>query len=320
MILVTGASGFVGCNLVPTLAQQNKIRLLVRHTSHIAQYVNKENIEIVYGDLEKNRGIEEALRGVDTVIHGAARTIGKNLKEYYRTNTLATRYVIEAMKRGGAKRILFLSSHAVSGPCESNHPIRETDPCQPISYYGMTKKYAEDIVIKSGLSYIIIRPVAVYGPHDHEILRYIRFVNRGLFPKIGRGEKFTNLIYVADLVDVIMRIITGERFDKRIYFVSDGECYAVSDVVRVMADILKRHTLTICVPESVAQAFSLFNDVLLPQHRRLVWRDKVKELKESRWMCCSDALTTTFDFTPRYTLYQGMKATILWYKEHGYLK
>ncbi|GAI16811.1 unnamed protein product, partial [marine sediment metagenome] len=77
-VLITGATGFIGKNLIPALIKFQKIKILVRKTSDIELFKKNSKIEITYGELEKDEGIEQALNGVDTVVHCAARTIGKN--------------------------------------------------------------------------------------------------------------------------------------------------------------------------------------------------------------------------------------------------
>ncbi len=319
MLLVTGATGFIGKNLIPELSKTRTLRILVRHTSNIKAFKENTNIEIAYGDLEQNVGIEDALSGVDTVIHCAARTIGKNFAEYYQTNTNGTKHLIRAMNKKNVTKILHISSHAVCGPCCGESPLKEIDEPKPISFYGVSKKIAEDIIIKSGIHYTILRPVAIYGPHDMEILKYIKFLHYGICPIIGFGEKRINLIYVVDLVQLIVTIVREDNFGDQIYFVNDGNCYAFKDVVNKLAQLLNNSNLKIYIPERIAQFYGLLNDVFLPEKKRLIWRDKVKELAKSYWLCYNEKLTAECNFTPKYNLEQGMKETITWYRAHGFL-
>jgi len=112
MILITGATGFVGKNLIPALAKHGRLRILVRRTSNIELFKEKPNIDIVFGDIEKGTGIDAALQNIDMVVHAAARTMGKNYLEYYQTNVLGTLNLIRAMEKRDIKKILLLSSHA----------------------------------------------------------------------------------------------------------------------------------------------------------------------------------------------------------------
>ncbi|GAG97508.1 unnamed protein product [marine sediment metagenome] len=146
------------------------MRILVRRTSNIELFKGIKSLEIAYGNLEHDQGIREALDGVDIVIHCAARTIGRNFIQYYKTNTQGTANLIRAMNEKNIKGIIYLSSHAACGPSPENRSCIETEIPKPISCYGQTKKMAEDIVRQSGIPYIILRPVSVYGPYDMDIL------------------------------------------------------------------------------------------------------------------------------------------------------
>ncbi len=320
MLLVTGATGFIGKNLIPELIKRGRLRILARRTSNVTLFRTHRDIEIAYGDLEENRGIDEALQGIDTVIHCAARTIGKNFIEYYKTNTIGTAHLIEAMNKEGTKKILYLSSNAACGPCCEKKPLRETDRLKPISSYGRSKKLAEDIIMKNGINYIILRPVAVYGPYDEEILRYIKLLNHGLCPIIGFGDKYINLLYITDLVQLITTLVQANRFNNQTYFVNDGHCYAYEEVLEQIACLLQKDNFKIHIPQQIAQLCGLFSDIFLPPQRRLIWRDKVKELAEHYWLCHNERLVTACGFVPRFSLEHGMRETITWYREHNYLK
>ncbi len=320
MILLTGATGFIGKNLIPELTKLGSLRVFVRKTSHLALLRAYSNIEIVYGDLEKNKGIDEALQAVDTVVHCAARTIGNNFIEYYKTNTIGTAHLITAMSKRRTKRILYLSSHAACGPCCEKKPLRESDYLKPISFYGRSKKLAEDIVINSGIDFIILRPAAIYGPYDMEILRYIKLLNRGFCPIIGFGEKYVNLLYVTDLVQLILTLIHKGSFNNQIYFVNDGHHYSYEEVLEQIAVHLQKGNLRLHIPQQIALLCGLLNDIFLPSQKKLIWRDKIKELAQRYWLCQNEKLMTACDFMPRFSLEQGMRETITWYREHGYLK
>lgn len=320
MILITGATGFVGKNLVLEISKKKRVRILVRRTSDITPFEGREGIDIVYGDLDKNEGIIEALVGVEVVIHCAVRTIARNFIEYYRMNTLGTAHLVRAMIQGGIKNIVYLSSHAACGPCREKTSLTETDQTRPISSYGITKKLAEDIIINSGLLYTILRPVSVYGPYDTEILKYIKLLNRGICPIVGIGEKYINLIYVTDLVRLIINIVHAHNFSNKIFFISDGNCYSYSEVLDIIADTLHKKNVRVYVPEKIALFVGLLNDIFLPEKKRLIWRDKVRELAQKYWLCRNERAVIEFSFTPRYSLKEGMKETIDWYRQQGIIQ
>lgn len=319
MMLVTGATGFVGKNLVPKLSRHTRLKILARKTSNLAPYTRSRNIQTVFGDLEANQGLLEALEAVDTVVHCAARTVGKNFAEYYATNTLGTLHLVRAMQRTGVRRIVFLSSHAACGPTRDMQIIDEQALPRPVSHYGKSKELAENVVKNSGLDHIILRPVAVYGPHDTDVLKYIRLLSTGVCPIVGFGEKHVNLLHVDDLVKLIMTIVQRPTFTQKTYFVHDGQCYSYRTVLETIAGILETRYCTVHIPVGLALLVGLFNDVFVHEKKRSVWRDKVRELAGSCWLCCHEEVKQDFNFVPHYDLPRGMKHTIDWYRIHHLL-
>jgi nucleoside-diphosphate-sugar epimerase len=291
----------------------------VRRTSDITSLRQHKEIEIVYGDLDSDQGLDQALHGMEGVVHCAARTIGTTYDEYYRTNTLGTLHLVRAMKRSKVTNILLLSTNAASGPSTSQRPVCENDEPCPVSHYGMTKKLAEDIVKQSGLHFTILRPVAVYGPFDMDMLKYIKLIAQGTCPIVGFGEKYLNLIYVNDLVRLMVTCVTHHAYLDRTFFVHDGHCYRFSDAVHTIANIMKRKVRIIHIPKCFAIAYSILNDIFLPPAKRLIRRDKIYELACRYWLCSTDNLQKELGFAPRYTLTQGMEETIKWYRKHDYL-
>jgi len=318
-ILVTGATGFIGRHLISELVGHAHVRTLVRTSSNIDHLKQYPNIEIVYGDLDTDKGLDNALVNIDSVIHCAARTNAVTYYEYYQTNTLGTLHLVQAMERNAVKQILLLSTNAVSGPSPTKQPICEDELPRPISYYGSTKKRAEDIVKKSGLNYIILRPVAVYGPFDMDMLRYIRLIAHGICPVIGFGEKYLNLIHVSDLVRLMLACISKGSYDNETFFVHDGHCYQFTKVVQTISEIIGRSVRIIRIPKSIAMLYSILNEIFIHPAKRLIRRDKIYELACQYWLCSTGNLFKKFDFQPQFTLAQGMANTIRWYKTHGFL-
>jgi len=316
---VIGASGFVGKNLVPELAARNRVTILVRPTSNIDSFKNNTRICIRYGDLETGRGIVQALQDIDVVVHCAARTMGRTYWEFHRTNVVGTANLLQIMEERNAAKLLYLSSHAACGPSAGSAPMNEQQEQTPISFYGRTKKLAEDMIRNSSLSYVIVRPVSVYGPHDKEILTYIKLLNKGFCPVIGYGHKYLNLIFVKDLVTLIIKIIERDLFANRTYFANDGRCYSLYSVLASIASALGKKSFRIHIPESFAMFVGLLNDALLPPHKKLVTRDKIRELACQAWVCSNVRVTKEVNFQPRYSFEQGIVETIDWYKKHGYL-
>lgn len=316
-ILIVGASGFVGKNVVLRYAQKTDVNILVRPTSNIDPFRNSPRIRILYGDLEKNEGIVESLHGIDVVIHCAARTMGRSYWEFHDTNTQGTSHLINAMLENKVQKILYVSSHAACGPCSMDKPLQEHDQKSPISFYGRSKNLAEELIKGSGLAYTIMRPVSVYGPYDKEILTYVKLLNKGICPVVGYGAKYLNLIYVTDLVDIVLKTVSEDHFHKHVYFVNDGQCYSMDYILETIATTLGKKTLRITVPTGLALFIGLLNDVFISPDKKLVTRDKVRELACRYWLCSSDNISRELGFKPQYTFERGIAETVEWYKNQG---
>jgi len=320
MHLVTGATGFIGKNLVPILAAERPIRILARRTSDLSFYRKQRGVEIAYADMEAGRGIEEALKGIEVVIHVAGRTMGRNRYDFYRSNVLGTKNLVSAMQKTGVGRLLFISSHAACGASPSRLGISEDIKPNPVSDYGWSKLQAETVVVRSGIPHIILRPSSVYGPYEMEILKYVRLVNRGICPQTGFGEKYLNLVYVRDLIGIIQKILIDNRFDNRIYFASDGRSYAFSEIIAAIARQLgKKRLLKLPVPLPLSLMYGILNDALIPEKKRVISRAKVREMAQKYWLCSNERMVRELGFRPSYDLEKGMTETVAWYRSNGFI-
>ena len=204
MILVTGGSGFIGGHLLDRLAGEGaQVRCLLRPTSS-RRYV-PSGAEVVSADLATGEGLDEALRGVDTVIHLAGVTKPRVPQEYETGNFRATEVLLGAC--GGCRRFVHVSSLAAAGPSETGKPLREDAPAHPVSAYGRSKWKAEEAVRKSALAdrAVIVRPPVVYGPRDTDVFQILRMVSRGWTVRIGRERRLFSAIYVKDLAEGLIR-------------------------------------------------------------------------------------------------------------------
>jgi nucleoside-diphosphate-sugar epimerase len=321
MILITGATGFVGKNLVPELTADGPVRILVRKTSNLSFYRNRKDVELAFGSLEGNAGLDRSLQGIKIVIHAAGQTMGRNRVDFDRTNVEGTRNLLAAIRKRGSIKLIHISSQAAGGASPDRRPINETCRPAPISDYGWSKLKAETVVIPSRIPHIILRPPMVYGPHDMEMLKYVRLIKRGICPTVGDGKFFLSMIYVRDLVGIVRKVLADDRFDGRIYFTTDGRIYSFFEVVAAIARQLnRRRFLRIPIPSRVALLYGALNDALMPEKKRVISRDKVRVLTHKYWLCSNERMIREIGYEPAYDLDRGMAETINWYRAQGLVK
>lgn len=201
--LVTGANGFVGSHLVEALLHRGyRVRCLVRKTSNL-RWLSGLNVEYVYCDIAEKDSLRDAVRGVDFVFHCAGLTKARNREEYFKANAEGTKNLVEVCLKHNPelKRFVYVSSQAAVGPGSDEKPLNEEAPCRPVTHYGESKLEGEKIVLAyvSRLPITIVRPPAVYGPRDTDILGFFKVANSRFRVSFGLGQSFLSLVYVKDL-------------------------------------------------------------------------------------------------------------------------
>ena len=207
--LVTGASGFVGANIVAALNQAGwPARALLRRTSSQAA-LHGLDYDIAIGDVTDPKSLAAAMRGCDAVFHAAgvvADYWGQDAALTYRVNVDGTRHVVEAALAAPQRpRLVFTSSLAALGFGDGPVPIDETHPFNlaPAVYpYGHSKYMAEQVVqgaVRRGLHAVIVNPSVVLGPRDATLYnsRIILEVQAGRLPLVPPGG-----VNVVDALDV----------------------------------------------------------------------------------------------------------------------
>jgi dihydroflavonol-4-reductase len=233
-ILVTGATGFLGRNLCPYLAEQGyRVRALVRLTSDW-KFLAAHGVEIAFGDVQDPVSVRAAVECCDAVIHAAGyfRFWGPRAR-YWGVNVEGTRNAVEAALAAGVRRFVHISTVAVVGRPRPGAVIDETYPCRPVDDYQRTKWEGERLVqeaVGRGLPAVILRPGAFYGPWGRYAFNRLFFEDflRGLRLQVHGGRRYTFPIFVPDLCRVIEAALHRGRV---------GEVYNVADRSRTHGEI-----------------------------------------------------------------------------------
>jgi dihydroflavonol-4-reductase len=218
MILVTGATGFLGRHLIPQLLQAgNQVRALVRPESDLAPLAAYD-IELARaGDITDFEGVRAAAEGCDIVVHAAGlfRFWGDQ-SDFWRTNVIGTRAVLQAVQAAGVQRFIYISTLAVVGRAAGGKPITEETPCRPQDAYQASKLGAENEVgaaSEAGLPAIILRPGAYYGPGGQYAFNRLFFEEplRGWRIQVNRGRYLTFPVYVPDVAACVVLALRQGR-------------------------------------------------------------------------------------------------------------
>ena len=212
MILVTGATGFLGRNLVPRLlAVGRPVRALVRPTSD-STFLEAAGVELALADdITDADAVHQACEGVEVVIHAAGlfRMWGPFV-DFWHTNVEGTATVLEAASQAGVGRFLHISTIAVIGKTGRRQVVDESHPCAPQDPYQRTKLEGERLALayhrNRGLPVVVLRPGALYGPWGRYAFNRLFFEEplRGWRIRVNGGRYTTFPAYTPDVADAIV--------------------------------------------------------------------------------------------------------------------
>jgi dihydroflavonol-4-reductase len=215
VILVTGATGFLGHNLCPYLAARGyRLRALVRSTSNV-RFLTELGVDLVAGDVRDRDSVARAAQGCRWVVHAAGKFRFWGRREDFLTvNVEGTANTLEAAVRAGVERFVHISTMVVAGAPRSDQLLDEQVPCEPRDDYQRSKLAAEGQVLSAhrerGLPVIILRPGAFYGPWGRYAFNRMFFEDplKGLPVGIHYGKRVTFPVFVPDVARVVEAAFT----------------------------------------------------------------------------------------------------------------
>jgi len=320
-VLITGANGFIGYNLISTMSLIKDLKLTVISRKNINKFKHF-NIEIINDDiLNINKNYHKnQVKNIDIVIHIAGLTKSINSNNFYISNTLTTVELLKFAKKVNAKQFIFISSLAACGPSINKTPDETSTP-RPVSNYGLSKLIAEKMVIKSKIPYTIIRPPAVFGPGDKDILSYFKMVKGGISLISGELTNSYSLLFVDDLVNFIIKILNNQLALNQTFFLSYEQPHTILDILSAIEQAEDKKSLKITIPKflikSISPIINLFYRV--SGYPPLLNSDKLSEILQPSWKCSAAKAASILQFKPKKTFHEAVKETYKWYKEQRWL-
>lgn len=314
-MLVTGAAGFVGRHVCGLLADSGyRVRASVREFGAGSANLAARVEPCVTGELGPHTDWSVALRGVQSVVHLAARvhvTSDRSTDpraEYAKTNFQATATLARAAADAGVRRLVFLSSARVNGPSSGDKPFTERDVPAPAEPYDESKLQAERVLgeaaARSGLQIVILRSPLVYGPGvKANFLSLMRAVDRRLPLPLGAIRNRRSLIYAGNLAHAIRSAIEHRDAAARLFMLADGEDVSTPALIEMLARALGRPALLVPVPVA-----------LLRLAGRLTGRQAAIERLCASLQVDASAIRQVLGWRPPFSLEQGIAATARWFR------
>ena len=327
-ILITGASGFIGSFIVEEALKRGFETWAAVRKSSSREYLQDERIKFIELNLSSKEQLVAQLRGkdFDYVVHAAGVTKCLNKQDFYRINTKGTKHLVDALieLQMPLKRFVFISSLSIFGAIKEQQPyeeIKETDTPQPNTEYGRSKLAAEQHLSTTALPNIILRPTGVYGPREKDYFIMAKSIKQHSDFAVGYKRQDITFVYVKDVVQaVFLALEKGENGRK--YFLSDGQVYQSTTFSNLIHEELGRPWwIRITAPVWVLRIVTFFGEYIGRMTGKVTAlnNDKYNILKQRNWRCDIQPAIDELGYHPTYNLEQGVKETIQWYKDNGWL-
>lgn len=305
IIAVTGASGFIGQAVCARLsAAKYSVRALIRNPRQ-ASLPALSGVETIPGSLSEDASLSRLIEGADAVIHCAGRVRGATKACFDPVNVEGTRNLLRAIHTTATRpRLLALSSLTAREP--------------RLSHYADSKRNAEQLIEQQGqdIAWTILRPPAVYGPGDRELLPVFKLMARGIALTAGSTRARFSMLFIDDLSAAIEAWIKTDSQVPGIFALDDGcqggyDWHEVSDVVGRLCDrrirLAQAPAWLLDVPAWINSRFSLLfgtTPMLTPE--------KLRELRHSDWVCDSREFQHACNWRPEIRLQEGLQSTPDW--------
>ncbi|QUB49195.1 NAD(P)-dependent oxidoreductase [Prevotella nigrescens] len=332
-ILITGASGFIGSFIVAeALRHDMEVWAAIRATSS-KKYLQDERIHFIELDFSLEEKLKKQLQSYsfDYVVHAAGATKCRKREDFFRINTQGTQHFVNALLALNMpiERFVFISSLSVYGAIHEQlryKDIDETDIPRPNTAYGESKLKAEKVLANTvyngkTLPYVILRPTGVYGPREKDYFLMAKSIKGHIDFSVGFQRQDITFIYVKDLVQAVFLAIDKAKIG-RAYFLTDGEVYQSSTFSNLIrAELGNPWWIRIKAPIALLRIVTFFGDILGRITGKLspLNNDKYQILKQRNWRCNIQPIVKELGYKPEYNLERGVKETMDWYKNNGWL-
>lgn len=326
MILVTGATGFLGHNLVPRLVKAGHgVRVLARPSSDTT-FLESHGVEVAHTpDIADTEAAIKACKGCEAVIHMAAHfRMWGPLTHFWQTNVEGTATMLEAATQAGVQRFVHVSTVVVAGKTYPGRVVTEDHPCQPQDNYQRTKVEGEKLAFtyfkERGLPVIILRPGALYGPWGRYAFNRLFFEEplRNWRIRVAGGKHITFPAFTPDVAQGIIAALTKGRPGEA-YNLS-GQSHDHNSINNVVSDLAGISRWRMDIPVfAVLLLARLWTGLSRFTRREPFYPINLAHYVFQDWDVSSDKAIAELDFNPT-PFEEGAKATLDWYHKIGFLK
>jgi nucleoside-diphosphate-sugar epimerase len=332
-VVVTGASGWLGQNLVRALAnERERVRCLVRtHDDAALLSVVGPSIEPIVGDVRDPAVLDRLFDDIGSasvfhaagVIHPQAK-----VREMFDVNVGGTQLVLDRARRASAIRFVHVSSNSPFGTNASpGDRFDEDSAFNPYLGYGQSKMEAEQLVQRTfghgDLETVIVRPPWFYGPyHPARQAQFLSAIRKGRFPLVGDGTQQRSMVFTGNLVHGMLRAEVAAAAPGRAYWIADAEPYELREILDTIKRALAAEGLPVTdkaprtMPRAGARVAEAVDRFVQARGRYIQSVHVLGELNHTI-ACDVSRARAEIGYDPQVTLFEGMRTAIRWSLANG---
>jgi len=303
-IAITGASGFIGRSICRHLrAQDWRLRLLMRSSASVLP--DEVDAEVVRGSLHDPDALTRLVDGAYAVVHCAGVVRGASQQDFDVVNVDGLARLLDAIQAAAIPpRLLALSSLAAREP--------------ELSFYAASKRRGEQLLETQAesINWLALRPPAVYGPGDREMLPLFRAMAKGFALVPGKRTSRFSMIYVEDIAELVSVWLGRENVPSGVFALHDGRDggYDWDDVCQVVSELCQRPVRSIEIPSLLLDVPAWLNARLSRWlgYAPMLTTEKLNELRHPDWVCDNASISELLDWQPRVQLREGLLQTPGW--------
>lgn len=323
-VAVTGGTGFVGSHLIDTLCAAGIRPRVLARDRRSPRWIAGLPTELVHGSLADRASLRCLVEPARTVIHLAGVLRAARETDFDRGNRVGTENLVHSLAAVAPEAtVVHVSSLAAAGPSPEIEGVAPEAEPRPLSAYGRSKLAAERAVRRLGeeCRWTILRPPAIYGPRDTDVLQFFRLAARGVVP-LPSGERWVTVAYVADVVRGILAAAAGQAPVHEIYHLGEPTPYRMPALIRLLAAAGGVRARIVPVPPAIVALVGAAGSGLqrLGFTRVAMTRDKAHELTARHWTARTSESVRRLGLKEWVEFPAGAARTWRWYRGVGWVR